>query len=805
MSMRLLLTAILFISALGAANLDAQGNWQQILPPGATTNQMTGLFFMDAHTGWSVGDYGTIQKTSDGGITWRIIPIPWLTPLRDVFFVSGKTGFIVGQNGLILKSGDGGEKWEQKIIRYTNNLNRVIFSDSLHGWIVGEKGLILHSSDGGENWLQQISNSREELKGIARINDSSFCITGKNRTWLLSRNSGASWGNLSPELLNAKYNYHFNDVFFLDEQKGWIGGSKIISDYLTSPVLLHTPDGGNSWLEIQIINTNYEDLSIKSGSSTSIEQLCFDGFGHGLFTQSAGYNAAGSPMPNGPYYTKDNGKNWKCILSSHYEVMAQNGRFFFVTPNKVIKNASRGEFMISLDGGQSWEFPNAAQRGFDGLRFAGNGILLTSKIDQIQKNRIWLRSSDYGRTWQNLEPEFRDSGGAMIYPDLHARPGFPIGELLWEYFETPPSNFYYMYESIDRGQTWHQLYGPITAFPPWRLYFLTPDTVISYTLEIKTSGSVQVVTFVYYFSSNGARSFQKIEISGLWNQLSPFDASNPMINSHFFIDNRIGLVIGSDGNILKTMDAGLSWKSIYSGVADDLWGIHFISADTGFVTGEFGRILKSTDGGETWRKTNSGTQETIYAVAFKNQREGWAGYENGLLFTNDAGETWQPVPLRYQHGPIRHLYFDAQGTGYASLHYYFEEEEGPGTRMIKPQSPPWDYEYLLVLPGDDTGVEKNQYAQFPQQPVLQQNYPNPFNASTTISFYLPKSGEVTIDVYNIYGQLVRHLLHEIKSSGHHSQIWDGRSPSDEMAPSGVYVYRLQMAGSVQTKKMILVR
>jgi hypothetical protein len=92
---------------------------------------------------------------------------------------------------------------------------------------------------------------------------------------------------------------------------------------------------------------------------------------------------------------------------------------------------------------------------------------------------------------------------------------------------------------------------------------------------------------------------------------------------------------------------------------------------------------------------------------------------------------------------------------------------------------------------------------------LHQNYPNPFNQSTTIEFDLPKTSEVTLQIFNILGEEVATLLSARLTgaagqasllSGSHSVEWDAAHLA-----SGVYLYRLEAEGYVETKKMILMK
>jgi len=88
----------------------------------------------------------------------------------------------------------------------------------------------------------------------------------------------------------------------------------------------------------------------------------------------------------------------------------------------------------------------------------------------------------------------------------------------------------------------------------------------------------------------------------------------------------------------------------------------------------------------------------------------------------------------------------------------------------------------------------------PPAPVLMQNYPNPFNSGTTIRYILPSTSSVTLVIYNLLGQKVRTLVQEVQDLGIHEVRFDG-----SRLASGVYFYRLQAAGSVETKRLLLLR
>ena len=83
--------------------------------------------------------------------------------------------------------------------------------------------------------------------------------------------------------------------------------------------------------------------------------------------------------------------------------------------------------------------------------------------------------------------------------------------------------------------------------------------------------------------------------------------------------------------------------------------------------------------------------------------------------------------------------------------------------------------------------------------------PNPFNPVTTIRFELATPGHVNISIYDVGGHLVRTLIDQTIEVGWHEVMWDGKVNSGASAASGVYFYRFVTQGTVDTRKMLLVR
>jgi hypothetical protein len=106
-----------------------------------------------------------------------------------------------------------------------------------------------------------------------------------------------------------------------------------------------------------------------------------------------------------------------------------------------------------------------------------------------------------------------------------------------------------------------------------------------------------------------------------------------------------------------------------------------------------------------------------------------------------------------------------------------------------------------VFIGNRANVGINQIGNnIPKKFALGQNYPNPFNPTTKIKFDVPKNGNVTLEVFNNLGQLVKSLHSGYTNAGYYETSFDASSLS-----SGMYYYKLSSQDFVETKKMILVK
>jgi len=107
-----------------------------------------------------------------------------------------------------------------------------------------------------------------------------------------------------------------------------------------------------------------------------------------------------------------------------------------------------------------------------------------------------------------------------------------------------------------------------------------------------------------------------------------------------------------------------------------------------------------------------------------------------------------------------------------------------------------------MVPGGPTGVGDTPFSQI----LSVSNFPNPFNPSTTVSYTVPSRGNVSVTIYDARGARVATLVdNESRVAGAYRLEWNGRSESGAMLSSGIYFARVEQAGAVRTKKMVLLK
>ncbi|MBI5135139.1 hypothetical protein HZA86_02810, partial [Candidatus Uhrbacteria bacterium] len=164
-----------------------------------------------------------------------------------------------------------------------------------------------------------------------------------------------------------------------------------------------------------------------------------------------------------------------------------------------------------------------------------------------------------------------------------------------------------------------------------------------------------------------AHNQARLNTSDAWTQRMGFDPSDDILDLHF-LDANTGFAVGSNGDVYKTIDAGVLWRKVYDdGVLTSTppkRGVYFASSSLGFVVGgngSTGIILRTTDGGSTWTAVTPSNAPGITDVYCTSTSNCWAvGFTGKIYRTTDGGTSWvsQTSPTS---NLLRAVYVDPTG------------------------------------------------------------------------------------------------------------------------------------------------
>ncbi len=202
-----------------------------------------------------------VFRSQDFGVSWDTVEIPTIRDFFDVFFINSDTGWTCGRAGDIWRTTDGGESWHRVNLGGPKHAARIRFFDHEFGWAAGGDIVQLRSTNAGAEWEQVFlpvppfpAGDTVEIQGVWFVD--------RNYGWLVAghwpsgdtflggqgviartrdRGNPESW-----EIVRRDTTFDFYDVFFVDTLTGWVVGG---DDRNFRAVVLHTTDGGTTWVE----------------------------------------------------------------------------------------------------------------------------------------------------------------------------------------------------------------------------------------------------------------------------------------------------------------------------------------------------------------------------------------------------------------------------------------------------------------------------------------------------------------------------------------------------------------------------
>src|SRR5262245_42499866 len=217
---------------------------------GAVTvkDNLFGVKTLDANQAWTVGNFGSIYHTTDGGKTWEPSDSGTRASLFAVDFADAQHGWVVGKSGLILATTDGGKTWtlQKSPIPPDKHLFNVKAVSPTTGWVVGDWGAVATTKDGGATWEDRSIDQDAVLYDVSFPDAEHGFIAGEFGTVLATTDAGATWTKQETGTDKTLFGVHF-----ATPQRGWVVG--------LDGLLLHTRDGGSTW-EVQRGTARTESL-----------------------------------------------------------------------------------------------------------------------------------------------------------------------------------------------------------------------------------------------------------------------------------------------------------------------------------------------------------------------------------------------------------------------------------------------------------------------------------------------------------------------------------------------------------------
>jgi parallel beta-helix repeat protein len=160
----------------------------------------------------------------------------------------------------------------------------------------------------------------------------------------------------------------------------------------------------------------------------------------------------------------------------------------------------------------------------------------------------------------------------------------------------------------------------------------------------------------------------QLEAQAKWITLN--SGTTSQLRSVYFLNQDTGIVVGSQGVILKTIDGGVSWIENIHLTYNDLHSVYFTNTNTGYIVGDYGIILKTFDGGTNWITLQaSGANYNLNSVYFTDANIGYAsggpnsGGSGTILKTVDGGANWLTLTSGTTNF-LNSIYFTDANTGY---------------------------------------------------------------------------------------------------------------------------------------------
>jgi photosystem II stability/assembly factor-like uncharacterized protein len=277
--------------------------------------------------------------------------------------------------------------------------------------------------------------------------------------------------------------------------------------------------------------------------------------------------------------------------------------------------ATDGYIFKTEDGGTTWTM----------VADTANYISDLNDISVINANLVYvagddsllLKTIDGGATWTksdfNFDGEDLDGGMAFLNADS--------GVVAIDNSKNPMTWY-----THDGGATWNPVLIPF------------PMGTISYRFYDVSAGGASTFAVAGYhhtvYISNDAGE--------TYTHANDVNYAYEYFNSIKVVDDNTIYAAGSGGLVIKTVDGGANWDTLYTGSGQTPAGMDFVSANDGYIFQGNGQWFKTTDGGENWTPILDWPNISFWGLALPSDDKivitAFGGGE--LSMSEDGGQTW---------------------------------------------------------------------------------------------------------------------------------------------------------------------
>ncbi len=134
---------------------------QWIKQKSGTSTSLYQVQMLDDQIGYVSGNNGTLLKTINGGVDWKLVPANFSNAIKWISFLTPNVGFIHGAG--LLKTVDGGNSWIQCSLPDTVKVEDIFFIDGNNGFLACLDSGLYKTVDGAQTW------SRVSTKGCRAV------------------------------------------------------------------------------------------------------------------------------------------------------------------------------------------------------------------------------------------------------------------------------------------------------------------------------------------------------------------------------------------------------------------------------------------------------------------------------------------------------------------------------------------------------------------------------------------------------------------------------------------------------------